>query len=187
MLERNVLNLPLSIEFRDNATLTGKTEYEYDYRTRFDEIRLLRIHQSGRDGATSWVESEYDYNYNGNPISTVDRNGVKTFYLWGYNGLYPVAKIVNADYAKIKHISGLSEEPLPSGLSEKQIEGLYKLSNCEVSVYDYQPFVGISMMIDSDGIRTYYGYNKDGKLTFVHDGEGNLQSTYLYNIKHTEP
>lgn len=43
------------------------------------------------------LEMEYlDYDSYGNPANIADKAGVKTAYIWGYKGLYPVAKVVNA-------------------------------------------------------------------------------------------
>ncbi len=42
------------------------------------------------------------YDSYGNPVQQHKTNGLNTVYVWGYNGKYPIAKIVNATYSEIE-------------------------------------------------------------------------------------
>lgn len=62
----------------------------------YSSFKLLNSVQCAMDERCA-VEMEYlDFDSYGNPTNVVDKTGTKTAYIWGYNGLYPVAKVVNA-------------------------------------------------------------------------------------------
>lgn len=62
----------------------------------YSSFKLLNSAQCAID-ERCMVEMEYlDFDKYTNPTSVVDKTGTKTAYVWGYNGLYPIAKVVNA-------------------------------------------------------------------------------------------
>lgn len=62
----------------------------------YSSFKLLNTTQYSIDPRCA-LEMEYlDYDSYGNPKNVADKAGVKTTYIWGYNGLYPIAKVVNA-------------------------------------------------------------------------------------------
>ena len=62
----------------------------------YSSFKLLNSAQYSMDNRCA-LEMEYlDYDSYGNPANIADKAGVKTAYIWGYKGLYPVAKVVNA-------------------------------------------------------------------------------------------
>lgn len=62
----------------------------------YSSFRLPTPTQSAMDERCS-LEMEYlDFDKYANPTNVVDKTGTKTAYIWGYNGLYPIAKVVNA-------------------------------------------------------------------------------------------
>ena len=62
----------------------------------YSSFKLLNSAQYSMDNRCA-LEMEYlDYDSYGNPANIAEKAGVKTAYIWGYKGLYPVAKVVNA-------------------------------------------------------------------------------------------
>ena len=62
----------------------------------YSSFKLLNSAQYSMDNRCA-LEMEYlDYDSYGNPTNVVDKTGINTAYIWGYNGQYPVAKVVNA-------------------------------------------------------------------------------------------
>ena len=62
----------------------------------YSSFKLLNSAQYSMDNRCA-LEMEYlDYDSYGNPANIADKAGVKTAYIWGYKGLYPVAKVVTA-------------------------------------------------------------------------------------------
>lgn len=47
--------------------------------------------------------------------------------------------------------------------------------------YEYKPMVGITSVTDARGIKTYYEYDKEGRLQCIKDNDGNVVSRYDYH------
>jgi YD repeat-containing protein len=127
------------------------------------------------------------YDIKGNPIESVNSNGIKTCYIWGYNGLFLIAKIDNCSFDKIKTISTLSNIEttlLTAGLSTTQENALRAIKDAEVTTFDYIPFVGLKKMTDPTGKTTTYERDGDGKLEKIKNDAGNLLNQYNYLIRH---
>ena len=59
----------------------------------YSSFKLLNSTQYSMDNRCA-LEMEYlDYDSYGNPTNVVDKTGINTAYIWGYNGQYPVAKV----------------------------------------------------------------------------------------------
>lgn len=120
----------------------------------------------------------------GRVVQKIDGNFVTTNYIWGYGGLYPVAKIGSAKLDEIRCIRGLENidhQPLPGGLSELQNKLLREIKAASVITYDYKPLVGVIEVRDESGYRTSYKYNSTGKLIEVIDDDGNPIKKYEYS------
>lgn len=47
--------------------------------------------------------------------------------------------------------------------------------------YEFKPMVGITSVTDARGIKTYYEYDKEGRLQCIKDNDGNVVSRYDYH------
>lgn len=107
-----------------------------------------------------------------------------TNYIWGYGGLYPVAKIEYAALSDITAVPGLQhieQGPLTGGLNEAQNKLLREIAGASVTTYDYQPLIGLTEIRDPAGHKTLYRYNPMGKLQEIVDNDGNPVKTYQYS------
>lgn len=119
----------------------------------------------------------YDsYDTKGNVTQIRDAEGTLYSYIWGYGGLYPVAKIMNATYSRVRLAAGLPNTPLSGGLSQQQIDNLYAIEGAYVDIYEYKPHVGLTRHLDPSRKESRYEYDSHGRLTGVHDGLGTLQT-----------
>ncbi|MEI3540609.1 MAG: RHS repeat domain-containing protein [Alistipes onderdonkii] len=125
----------------------------------------------------------YDtYDATGNPLQIRDAEGTLYGYVWGYGGLYPVAKIMNASQDKIRLALGNSgNRPLDGGLTQQQIDNLYAIEGAYIDIYEYRPCVGIIRHFDPSRKEFRYEYDLYGRLTGVHDRMGTLQK-YEYHF-----
>jgi hypothetical protein len=111
---------------------------------------------------------------------------MRTVYIWGYNGMYPVAVIEDApEYGDIR--LALSNDPnmtpvILYSLSDSQDARLRKLGQGRVTTYKYKPLVGVSEMTDPTGRKTFFEYYDDGRLKCVKDSDGNFINKYDYTI-----
>ncbi|SFC82657.1 YD repeat-containing protein [Parapedobacter composti] len=130
------------------------------------------------------------YDNHGNPLEVKEDDRTVTTFLWGYKGLYPIAKIENATYPEVVAVLGqsvinsLSSAMLTDDMVRDAISTLRNhpsMVSAVVSTYTYKPLVGMTSMTDSRGVTTYYRYDNLGRLSAVLDFEGNILSTFCYN------
>ncbi|MEP5434454.1 MAG: hypothetical protein ABJP92_16830, partial [Flavobacteriaceae bacterium] len=105
-------------------------------------------------------------------VSKVD--GSHTYYIWGYNGQYPIAKIenfgsdqitttvqnlINATVTASDNDDSVADEnTLRTALSN--LRNTSALSNAMVTTYTYDPLVGITSITDPKGYTIYYEYDE---------------------------
>ena len=186
MKRRFDINRPLTVEHYkkwgyNDSTLVGGERTVYGLKTTLSDTLLVKNRVEVYDPvAGSWKlkETYLKYDNRGRLLEMEDINGIKTSYVWGYGGLYPVLQGRNISVSSLKSISGLQgieSSPLEGCLSEQHraaIKTLCTNSNAEVEYYEYLPLVGISKLIDATGKVYTYEYNNGGKLKRIVDNEG---------------
>jgi YD repeat-containing protein len=122
------------------------------------------------------------YDSYGNPVYLIE-NGVNNIvYIWGYKGAYQVAKILNATYDEVKTALGNTN---PEDLSTSTSSDYTKLNNlrnnlpnAQVSIYKYNPLVGVTEATDPRGIKTTYSYDPFNRLLNIKDHNGKTLESY---------
>ncbi len=102
-----------------------------------------------------YTDTTYDrYDTNGRLLETTDRMGIKTAYVWGYDGLYVVAKVVGASFETVKTAVGLRNDNYLNTEAEIETAGavLRRLPGVQVTSWLYDPHVGVTKVIDPRGI-----------------------------------
>ena len=140
-----------------------------------------------RDNLIYHTQIDYDlYDDLGHPLQTTDKSGKSTCYIWGYNGLYVVARIDNATFSQIASYlpSAIAQKPLATNLDalsgvEATLRGL---QGVQVTTYEYEPLVGITRITDPFGRETSYEYDSQGRLIYVFDDAGDKTNEYIYHI-----
>lgn len=61
-------------------------------------------------GTNFKIATQVQYNTKGNPVKVVAGDGIPISYIWGYNEMYPIAKVVNALPTEIAYTSFESED-----------------------------------------------------------------------------
>lgn len=145
----------------------------------------------GNDGLWETRLNFHTYNTQGNPLSVSYENGVKTIYIWGYQGRYPLAQIVNAEYSDVTRyisastLNAIAAKPYPSASDFTTINSLRNnLSNAQVTTYQYKLLVGVTRMTSPNGLTVYYSYDHLGRLTETYYMEGSAKrviESYNYN------
>jgi YD repeat-containing protein len=131
----------------------------------------------------------YD-NATGNLQSVSKVSGSSDSYVWGYNGLYPIAQISGADYATVETVLGGSaavqtfrDNPSPTDADVSSflapLRSDVRLKDALITTYTYQPLVGMTSMTDAKGEVTTYEYDAFQRLVTVRDHNGNI-------VKHTD-
>ena len=132
--------------------------------------------------------NEYSYYEDGNLKELIDyKSNITTTYLWGFHGLYPVAEIKNAKFQNV--LNALGEYYIYSALvdnstSTEQIEELYhKIPNALITIYSYEPFIGMTSKTDNRGYKLYYEYDIFERLKSIVDKNKIIIKEFEYNYK----
>lgn len=127
-----------------------------------------------------------DYDSKGNPTQLVDEYGVRTSYVWGYEGLYPVVKAVNVTRDVLNTKLGITaHETLQDGPpvpTERYDFPLFDIDGALINLYYYEPHVGMTKYCDPTRRWTYFSYDAFGRLIKKRDGAGAVE-TYEYHIE----
>ena len=127
------------------------------------------------------------YDDKGQPTEYITRSGIHTTLIWGYDHTYPVAMIQNATKAQIDGLSGVTTDVGVAGLSLSQISTLQDNlpSTARVTIYEYDPGVGIKKVHDSNGLTTSYEFDQYGRLEYVKDTDNNILQKIKYNYSNS--
>lgn len=123
-----------------------------------------------------------------NPIVTIDKQGVITSYVYGYNNRYVVAEIKGSDHATA--VGYINQDMLNNAqlYTENQLRTeLSKIrtglggTKAQVITYTHKPLVGITSETDPTGRTVYYEYDTFSRLRLQKDEQGNILKKYCYN------
>ena len=148
--------------------------YMLDYTDSGSGILPYKLsNQSVVNGVSGGFEEELQvtsYSANGNPLEVLDRSGMYTTYVWGYDDRYLVAEVKNARLSTVNSaLTALSGNV--AGLRTHS-----SLSNAMVTTWTYLPLVGITSQTDPSGVSTYYDYDGLGRLKEIYRYQGNVVS-----------
>ncbi|MBD1263216.1 RHS repeat protein [Maribacter polysiphoniae] len=111
---------------------------------------------------------------------------LNTTLIWGYDDLYPIAKIENTTFSEVAQALGISTTEL-EGYDESNLSELNSLREAlptaMVTTYTYDPLVGVTSMTDPRGYTMYYEYDQFNRLKEVKDADGKLVTDYEYHYK----
>ena len=105
--------------------------------------------------------------------------------------MYPVAKLVGAYYEDIQSTLGYGLHIINDYYNtdsdlKNYLNPLYTNSNTSgslISVYTFQPLVGMTSETGPNGKTTYYEYDDFGRLNCIKDHDGNKIKEYDYHYK----
>lgn len=161
--------------------LNGKVVFGRKYNYQMDSLNLLlrSIDETEMDEPSPrnsngyrYVEKEnYKYDRRGRVIEANRPYGNSTYYIWGYDNRYVVAKIDGPPGLDIAQDSSIG-----------YLESLYDMAGCMVTLYEYNLPYGVSKITDPSGRETHYSYDQRGKLKEVRNDRNELIKSYDYGI-----
>jgi YD repeat-containing protein len=186
MLMRNIIS-PVIQETNLNISLSkelkkAKTAFTYAYNNILPSSFQTAV--NGNTLETNLTINHYDTK--GNILQTTEKNGVVTSYIWGYNSLYPVAKIINGSYDVVLQTSAINltllNNPSTSDVDMRsELNKLRQISGYFVTTYTYQPLVGVTSETDPNGKTVYYEYDFLNRLSLIRDQDKNILKKICYN------
>ena len=154
------------------------------------------------DGVGESVKVSVDYDNDPNIVEkvrvleedingTITEAGLYTAYLWGYNGKFPVAKVIGSTHGSISAFVNTSILQNPASDQQLRTElnkirtGLANTS-AQVTTYTYDPLVGMTSQTDPNGQTIYYQYDDFNRLKLIKDQAGDIIQQYSYNYKSSQ-
>lgn len=126
------------------------------------------------------------YDGNGNLLEQQKIGDTKETYIWGYNQMYPVAKITGRSYNEVMSLVSLNtilinDINTDDAAMRQELSKLRGLTNCFVTIYTYKPLVGMTSQTDPNGKTIYYAYDAFGRLQLIRDQDGKVIKKICYN------
>lgn len=131
----------------------------------------------------------FEYNNSLQLTSQYGNDNVKHSYIWGYNGLYPVAEVIGADYNTIlplvnmNVITNLNYDYTEQDINveTQKIRNALSGTTCQVNTFTYKPLYGMGSNKDSRGVGSFYEYDRLGRLIKTSDNQQQKVAEYMYN------
>jgi hypothetical protein len=92
---KNQLGLPVESKEKVNGVQVKRQTQSFAFNSSIDQIQLTSS-KTYPTGNSEYLEYQYTQDERDNVINVKASNGHDISYLWGYNGLYPVAEVKNA-------------------------------------------------------------------------------------------
>ena len=197
---KNIVAKPIDTRTYKGSNLVSGIQTKYnDYGQPVAVFQLER--QAGDPDIPFNLNNPYSFvrkaNYSYNPDKRLEEvapvDDIKTSYIWGYNGNYPVAKIDNISansissvISNIKNHSFTCSEVFADiqtdvNYLKTQLSNYINNSDYKVSLYTYKPLLGMTSETDPNGVTTYYDYDAFGRLKNVRDDDEYITSRNYYH------
>ncbi len=139
----------------------------------------------GNNTALANNEQVLAYGQHCNIIEMQGGDSVRQAYLWGYDNLYPVARVVGATYAAAASLVSqavLDNSATSDGTMRTELAKLRSgLPGAQVWTYTYLPGAGVTSETDPRGYTIFYRYDAMGRLVERKDSDGHILETHRYN------
>ncbi|WP_419699437.1 SpvB/TcaC N-terminal domain-containing protein [Mucilaginibacter sp. NFX135] len=189
MIDKNIIAPVIETASAKNGKMVLFSRTNYD---KFNSNQFFpkSIEQQIGDNPIKVKQLFNSYNTYGNLTEEQQFNGVKVSYLWGYNGQYPVAQIINSDYATVSSIITQSQIDAAATAGDSALRTLLntlrtdsRLKNAQSIAYTYTPMIGMTSITDPKGAITYYEYDGFQRLMNIKDKDGNIVKQTNYHYK----
>ncbi|MDR6569840.1 hypothetical protein [Chitinophaga ginsengisegetis] len=189
LVSKNMIEKLVEKEEYENNMLVQKAHYEYSIWGSTKYLVALKKFKLKLGSAPSEDRFEIiDYDKFGNILEQSNSNNIHEVYLWGYNDLYPVAKVLNSSYPVVKSLINptITQNPVSDIVLQTELDKLRNsttLSNSFINTYSYVPLLGLSGTKDEAGRNTYYEYDGFGRLKLIKDQNGKILKLIDYQYQ----
>ncbi|WP_286860766.1 hypothetical protein [Proteiniphilum sp. UBA5510] len=180
MVNKNIVVVPVSVTSCINTSeITKEIWYKSVANTYLPSQEFYQ-----KDNNPKECRFIYEYDKKGN-IRSISKDGIKTYYIWGYNYQYTVAKIENASYSEIINNLGTDIDLFSAAVVPdfSKLNGLrQKLKKAFITTYGYTPLIGIIFSTEPNGKTTYYEYDPVGRLQYILNTDIEVLKKFDYHI-----
>jgi YD repeat-containing protein len=191
MLSKNRLDTKIRTDTYSDSTLLTSERINY---ANWGNGLFSPLNYEAKTGANPYeIRTTYIGYDNLNNLKGVIKDGnVKICYVYGYDGLLPIAKIENADYATVESCLGganavqaFRDIVSPTDIQVENFLSPLRISSglteAFITTYTYKPLTGITSMTDAKGMTTYYEYDGFGRLKNILDRNRDIVKSFAYN------
>lgn len=192
MKSRNILNPVIDIITYNGASKTSEVKNNYFKDQNTNNYLISSVSQSIGNNSPELIGSISIYDRKGNICEFTGKDEVVNSILWGYNYMYPVAKISGANYqlvinalpGGVEGIQGLDGQTLRDALNVIRLT----LPNANVTTYTYKHLIGVTSITDPVNRTSKYEYDLYGRLLYISDPDGNIikKNEYEYSATYLD-
>ncbi|MEL6561278.1 MAG: DUF6443 domain-containing protein [Bacteroidota bacterium] len=192
----NQIESPVLTKNYRNGQLTGSVKQVFrEFHP--DLFKLSEIKTSKQGTIEESRITYHEYDTLGNPLEVSQTSGTRISYIWGYHGMYPLAKMENVSYnllsasnlALIGEVIEASDNDTTAATEaalRSKLTALYNtFFSSMVSTFTYDPMVGVTSNSDPRGYWNYFTYDDFYRLKFVKDAYQNIVSANEYFNRNT--
>ncbi|MBS9462153.1 RHS repeat protein [Flagellimonas sp. 389] len=182
LLALNKVTEPVLIRSYENSTLLSQTKFKYG--SFFGDYWHTEVLEA-KDGNQLIQRMDFvSYDDLGNLLEYKQTDGTSVSYIWGYDQMYPVAKVVNANRLAINALFSSNFHTGTGGLTTAQENTLRAgLPNAMITTYSYKPAVGVTRVTDPRGNIIKYEYDTNNRLINTKDRDDKIITDYTYHYK----
>ncbi|WP_286756026.1 hypothetical protein [Roseivirga sp. UBA838] len=123
------------------------------------------------------------YDSQGRLLEVVDKAGVYSSLIWGYNNTLPVVRANGVSYNDLLVAYNVA---LSGSDFESDIRSHSNTSAAYVTTYVHNPFVGMIKQADPNRLSVSYEYDVNERLRHLKDDNGHILKQYDYNFEPAE-
>lgn len=194
LINANIISVPLETVTKENGDILATSKIVFGDTGHFYPTSVI-VTDLAQNPETQMTFDLYDDK--GNLVQSTDKAGNSVTTLWGYNQTLPIAQIVGAKYNDIASLSVVaaaiaasnddaanpaSEGALLAALNNLRLAP--QLQQYPITATAYDPLIGVTHTISSNGIGQSYEYDAAGRLLRVKNSQGQVLRENQYNYKH---
>ncbi|MDQ1161504.1 YD repeat-containing protein [Chryseobacterium sp. SORGH_AS 447] len=194
LINANLISVPLETVTKENGEIFATSQTVFGNTSHFYPTSVI-VTDLAQNPETQMTFDLYDAS--GNLVQFTDKAGNSVTTLWGYNQTLPIAQITGAKYNDIASLSVVTAaiaasnddaaDPANEGALLTALNNLRLASQLQgytITATTYDPLIGVTNTIASNGIRQSYEYDAAGRLLKVKNSQGQVLKENQYNYKH---
>ncbi|PRB01989.1 hypothetical protein CQ046_13570 [Chryseobacterium sp. MYb7] len=195
LINANMLSVPVQTETKVNGSVVSKGGAKYEFVDNLYPSSVVTFEMKDLTPITTMTYDVYDTK--GNPVQIKGKNGIPTVTIWGYYQTLPIAEIAGVTYSQISSLPSVlaainasnadADNPANEASLLQALENLRRdpaLQSNPVTIYTYDPLIGITNAVSSNGAKVSYVYDSANRLVKTMDSDGKTLQEYQYNYKH---
>jgi len=176
---KNMVSVPIKEEYLVNG------ELKFTKKTNYGSTSLPQSIATAKDDNMLETRLNFEvYNAEGDLIQISQPDGLKTVFIYGHGGRYIVAKLENTTRDTVAALPEFDTNcSVTNNLTPSQVTSLQSIPNTLVTIYTYDPMVGVTSITDPRGRTQTFEYDAFHRLKLAKDADDNIISKNDYNYK----